>query len=111
MGDLEGLTNRAREIGGELIQKVSEGRNPIILGRLSTDGMCAASLLAKAVQRKKGKPIVRIVPSIDDKNIDDLWKNGHDWMLFCELGAGMVHKLKEVLDEIKKEIQRLKNEE
>ncbi len=99
MGNLEGLTDRAREIGGELIQKVSEGRNPIILGRLATDGMCAASLLAKAVQRKKGKPIVRIVPSIDDKIIDDLWKNGHDWMLFCELGAGMVHKLKEVLNE------------
>ena len=67
MGNLEGLTDRAREIGGELIQKVSEGRNPIILGRLATDGMCAASLLAKAVQRKKGKPIVRIVPSIDHR--------------------------------------------
>jgi RecJ-like exonuclease len=99
LGDLEGLTDRAREIGGELIQKVSEGRNPIILGRLGTDGICAASLLAKAVQRKKGKPIVRIVPSVDSKAIDDLRKSGHDWILFCELGAGLVSKLKETLNE------------
>lgn len=98
MGDLEALREKAREMGRELIQKISDGKSLIIIGNSDVDGICSVSLLAKAIQRKNGKPIIRIMQDINEKVLTQLKESGYDLCILCGLGSNMVAVLEKSLD-------------
>lgn len=97
MGKIEELSGKAKSIGEVIDQKVRERKNTIIVGHLDADGIASASILAKAILRKKGRFIVRISNSLKPKDLYELREEGYDFYIFCELGAGMGGRIKEVL--------------
>src|SRR3972149_6834697 len=97
MGDLPALIERAREIGSRISQEVNEGKSVIILANYDADGICAASILAKAIQTKRGRVIIRIVPEVSPELLNQLKEDNRDLHIFCELGAGMAEDFEKVL--------------
>jgi RecJ-like exonuclease len=98
MGDLPALVERAREIGSRISQEVNEGKSVIIIASYDADGICAASILAKAIQTKRGRVTVRIVPEVSPELLNQLKEDSHDLHIFCELGAGMAEDFEKVLE-------------
>lgn len=96
MGDLQVLVERARNIGANILQSVNEGKSIIVLGNHDADGIIAASLLARAIQSKKGKTIVRIIPAISSDLLEQLKEDNYDVYVFCDLGAGMAEEARRV---------------
>ena len=97
MGKIEELFKKAKSIGEVIDQKVREKKNMIIIGHLDADGIASASIVAKAILRKKGRFVTRITNSLKLKTIYELKEEGYDFYIFCELGAGIGRKIKEAL--------------
>lgn len=99
MGKIEELFNRANRIGEIIDQEAREKKNIIVLGHLDADGIASASIIAKAILRKNGRFIVRIINNLKPKTVYELKEEGYDFYIFCELGAGIGRQIKEVLDD------------
>ena len=97
MGDLQALVQRARELGTIVLQSINDGKSIIIVCNYDADGICAATLLAKAIQSKKGKVVVRVVSEASSDLLQQLKEDDYDLHLFCDIGAGMVSETKSML--------------
>ncbi|MBM3897265.1 MAG: DHH family phosphoesterase [Thaumarchaeota archaeon] len=97
MGDLQVLVQRARELGTIVLQSISDGKSIIIVCNYDADGICAATLLAKAIQNKKGKVVVRVVSEANSDLLQQLKEDNYDLHLFCDVGAGLVSETKSML--------------
>ncbi|MEM3583859.1 MAG: DHH family phosphoesterase [Nitrososphaerales archaeon] len=99
MGKIEELFNRAKIIGEVIDQKIKERKNILILGHLDADGITSASIIAKAILRKNGRFVVRIINNLKLKTVYELKEEDYDFYIFCELGAGMGRQIKEILND------------
>ena len=61
MNYIESLNVRAKDIANIINKQISNGINPLILSDSETDGVTSASIIAKAIQKKNGKPVIRVV--------------------------------------------------
>jgi len=71
-----------------------------IISHLDADGIAAASILIKAIQRDNRKYLVSIVPQLNKKVIDKLKKEDYGYYVFTDLGSGQLENLKELDKEI-----------
>lgn len=97
MGDLQAFVQRAKELGSLVLQSISDGKSIIIVCNYDADGICAATLLAKAIQSKRGKVVVRVVPEANSDLLHQLKEDNYDLYLFCDVGAGLVSETKSTL--------------
>jgi RecJ-like exonuclease len=96
---LESLNVRAKDIANIINKQISNGINPLILSDAETDGVTAASIIAKAIQKKNCKPVIRVVDWLDHGLLQDIKESGYNWIIFCNIGAGMVSKIESVFDD------------
>jgi len=66
-----------------------------IVSHLDADGIAAASILIKALQRDNRKYIVSIVHQLNKQAIDKLKQEDHRYYVFTDLGSGQIESLKE----------------
>lgn len=99
MNYIESLNVRAKDIANIINKQVSNGINPLILSDTETDGVTAASIIARAIQKKNCKPVIRVVNWLNHELLQDIKKSGYNWIIFCNLGAGMISKIESVFDD------------
>lgn len=99
MGDLPALIQRARELASKITSSIADGKSIIIVCNYDADGICAATLLAKAIQSKKGKVVVREVSDASSELLNQLKEDNYDLHLFCDIGAGIVAEAQKALDD------------
>ena len=99
MNYIESLNVRAKDIANIINKQISNGINPLILSDSETDGVTSASIIAKAIQKKNGKPVIRVVNWLDYRLLQEIKKSGYSWIIFCNLGAGMVSKIESIFND------------
>jgi len=67
-----------------------------IISHLDADGIAAASILIKAIQRDNRKYLVSIVHQLNRKVIDKLKNENYTYYVFTDLGSGQLENLKEL---------------
>ena len=78
MNYLESLNVRAKDIANIINKQISNGINPLILSDAETDGVTAASIIAKAIQKKNCKPVIRVVDWLDHGLLQDINESGYN---------------------------------
>ncbi len=99
MNRFDELEKRAGEIGSRLVQLIKDGKTILVVGHLDADGITSSSVIGKAIQRKKGRFIIRIYGEMTREILEELREGEYDFHIFCELGAGMVKEIEDVLGE------------
>ena len=74
MNRTDSLFKRAAEVGDKILDLTRQNKNIILVSHLDADGIISASIIAKAVYRKRGRLAVRIVSDFD-KNIINIFKS------------------------------------
>jgi single-stranded-DNA-specific exonuclease len=97
MNEFEELQQRAREIGNQILNLIKEGKTILIVGHLDADGITSASLIGKAIQRRKGRCIIRIYGELTLDVIEELKQGEYDFHILCELGAGLANEIEQAL--------------
>jgi RecJ-like exonuclease len=92
------LEKRAEEIAKLIINLIRNQKTILIIGHLDADGITSASLIGKAIYRKRGRFIIRIYSEMNDQVINELKEGEYDFHIFCELGGGMTNRIIENLD-------------
>ncbi len=87
----------AEVIGKRIINLINEKKTILIIGHLDADGITSASVMGKAIQRKKGNYIIRIYNEINHEILMEIKKGEYDFHIFCELGAGLATEIEDIL--------------
>ena len=87
----------AEVIGKRIINLINEKKTILIIGHLDADGITSASVIGKAIQRKKGNYIIRIYNEINHEILMEIKKGEYDFHIFCELGAGLATEIEDIL--------------
>ncbi len=69
-----------------------------IISHLDADGISAAAILIKAIQRSNRKYLVSIVHQLNKQIIDKLKQEDYKYYVFTDLGSGQLDSLKEMSD-------------
>lgn len=88
MPDYQGLLDEASHNASRIIEKVEESRSILIVTHLDADGQASASLMAKALARKKAPFQVRVVSDLTPKTVKSIRAEGRDFTIFTDLGSG-----------------------
>ncbi len=99
MSRFDELDKKAEFIGNRITQLIKEGKTILVVGHLDADGITSASLIGKAIQRKKGHPLIRIYSEMNQQIIDELKEGEYDFHIFCELGAGLAKEIETALND------------
>lgn len=99
MKDLDALVLRARAIASILLGAIDGGKNILVLGHIDADGQISSALLAREIERRGGRFVLRVVSEMDDELIDRLAKEDYEFYVICDLGAGESKTLREKLGE------------
>jgi len=97
MGRLQELEERAEELARRIAELTRGGKSIIIVGHLDADGISSVSVVAKAIQRRKGRFITRIYGEMNTQILEELKSGEYDFHIFCELGAGMGRDIEKAL--------------
>ncbi len=88
MSDYQGLLDEASHNASRIIEKAEESRSILIVTHLDADGQASASLMAKALARKKASFQVRVVSDLTPKTVKSIRAEGRDFTIFTDLGSG-----------------------
>jgi|TARA_B100000315_G_scaffold89621_1_gene82350 RecJ-like exonuclease len=97
MSQLKEFEKAAEVIGKRIISYINERNTILIIGHLDADGITSASVMGKAIQRKKGNYIIRIYNEINHEILMEIKKGEYDFHIFCELGAGLATEIEDIL--------------
>lgn len=97
MGNLNALLEKAGQIGERITRFAKQNRNIIIVSHLDADGLATASILGKAIHRKKGRFLLRVVGDLHTELVTTLKSGEYDLHIFCDLGGGAATELSAAL--------------
>ncbi|MCS7116593.1 MAG: DHH family phosphoesterase [Nitrososphaerota archaeon] len=98
MSNFEELLQRAEEIANRIIDTVKAGKKIALIAHIDADGITTASILIKAIYRKGGRFLVRVIGDLDLQLLDELKDGDYGLYIFCEIGGGMVNEIIKRLD-------------
>lgn len=85
------LRSRTDEAASMLLEMAKDRSNILLYSHYDADGIAAASILAKAIQRSGGNFTIRICPEILQQRLSKL--EDYDLVIFCGLGIGWLSAL------------------
>ena len=97
MNRTDSLFKRAAEVGDKILDLTRQNKNIILVSHLDADGIISASIIAKAVYRKRGRLAVRIVSDFDKNIINILKEDAYDFHIICDLAGGLTSQLETIL--------------
>ena len=68
-----------------------------IISHLDCDGICAASLLIKALNQDNRKYSISIIPQLNRKVLEELSREEYQYYMFSDLGSGQLSIIQELL--------------
>ncbi len=77
-------------------KKIPKTETIRVISHLDADGIAAASILIKAIQRSNRKYLVSIVHQLNKQIIEKLKKEPYTYYVFTDLGSGQLENLKEL---------------
>ena len=98
MSNFDELQKRAKDISIQIINLIREGKTFLIIGHIDADGISSASIIGKAIKRKKGRFIIRICREISNEILEDIKSGEYDFHIFCDLGGGNTKAIDESLN-------------
>tara|TARA_B100001971_G_scaffold191460_1_gene194981 strand:- start:389 stop:1810 length:1422 start_codon:yes stop_codon:yes gene_type:complete len=97
MSQLKEIEKAAEDLGKRIINIINEKKTILIIGHFDADGIASASVMGKAIQRKKGNYIIRIYSEMNHEILKEIKKGEYDFHIFCELGAGLATEIENIL--------------
>ena len=83
----------------EFLELVGDAKKPVrVIGNLDTDGITSASIICKALARKKINYSVSIVKQVNDELINALKNEEYEVIIFTDLASAFVNKINEALE-------------
>ncbi|MBT5022046.1 DHH family phosphoesterase [Candidatus Woesearchaeota archaeon] len=79
----------------DLFKDVSKFNSVKLISHLDTDGITAASIFIKSLERANIIHSVSIVPTLDSETIESLCKDDADVFVFTDLGSGQISLIQE----------------
>jgi len=98
MSNFDELQKRAKDISIQIINLIREGKTFLIIGHIDADGISSASIIGKAIKRKKGRFIIRICRELNNEILEDIKSGEYDFHIFCDLGGGNIKSIDESLN-------------
>ena len=86
---VQGIFKRAKEIA----MLISAAERIVVVSHIDADGITAASIAAKALERLGKEYRVDFVKQLDEQKIEELRDENPPLVWFTDLGSGMVHKM------------------
>ena len=96
MSDYSGFKKFVKK-AAEQFSKIPKSETIRIVSHLDADGIAAASIFIKAIQRDNRKYIVSIVHQLNKQVIDKLKQEDYLYYVFCDLGSGQLEYIIENL--------------
>lgn len=97
MGRFDAFLEKVDHIASVIVGAVKENRNVIIVAHLDADGLSSAAIIAKAIMRKKGRFLLRIVGDLSRHSLGRLREGDYDLHIFCDIGGGISSQIAEHL--------------
>jgi len=97
MADLEGLLARYRSLALVMIKAARSGKKILIVTHIDADGLCSGSIMFAALMRKGANAVLRTVPDLDPREVDELGSQNFDFYIFTDLGSTLVSQIEATL--------------
>lgn len=68
-----------------------------VISHLDSDGICACSILVKALINENINYSISIVSQLNEKKIKDFAKEDYEYFIFCDLGSGHIKEISTTL--------------
>jgi single-stranded-DNA-specific exonuclease len=95
----EEFLNFVEQVAEEFLELVGDAKKPVrVIGNLDTDGITSASIICKALSRKKINYSVSIVKQVNDELIKALKNEEYEIVIFTDLASAFVNKINEELE-------------
>ena len=78
---------------------ISSGKKIRVTSHLDADGISAAGIIGKALQREKANFHIRIIRQLEKEFILDLKKENTECLIFTDMGAGQLSLIKDQLSD------------
>ena len=98
MPDLEGLLDRYDSLSKDVLKLASDGRKVIVVTHVDADGLASGSMTFAALMRAGANVIVRCVPDLHPKLIQELASQKYDFYIFTDLASTLLTELEEAFD-------------
>ena len=99
MPDHQALLMEASRHASTILRNAKQSRSLLIVTHLDADGLASASLIGKALMRKRATFQVRVVSDLTPKTIRSVREEGHDFLIFTDLGSGSGQMMKDLFGE------------
>jgi single-stranded-DNA-specific exonuclease len=93
MADLEGLLAKYRSLAPDVMKVVGSGKRILVVTHIDADGLCSGSTVLAALMRKGANAVLRAVPDLDPRSIDQLSAQKFDFYVFTDLASTLVKEL------------------
>jgi len=84
-----------------ILETVKEDGSIHVFSHLDADGLAAAGIIGRALSRLDAKFRIRITQWIDEKNIEEIFSEKPQLIVFTDLGSGYIDVLNEKLADFK----------
>lgn len=99
MKGFDELYQKAGRIAEVILNGIRDRKNTVIVSHLDADGITSASIIARAISRRKGRYLIRITSDLNRNFLQSLKEAQYDFHILCDLGAGMANELDDILGE------------
>ena len=89
MADLKDFELRLKEAADKL-KEIDKSETIRVVSHLDSDGICAASILLKALNLEKRKYSLSIVQQLDEKTLSELAQENYSYLFFTDIGSGQL---------------------
>lgn len=89
MADLEKFQLRIKE-AVDALNQIDKAETFRVISHLDSDGICAASILSKALNLEKRKYSLSIVQQLDEKTLSSLAEESYKYFIFTDIGSGQL---------------------
>ena len=72
-----------------------------VISHLDADGITAAAILTKALQREERKFSLSILKHLNKQDLEEINKEDYKTIIFCDMGSGYLRLISEIIKDKK----------
>jgi RecJ-like exonuclease len=98
VADLDGLVARYDALTRDILKLARSGKKIIVVTHIDADGLASGAILFAALARVGANVVVRCVPDLDAKLIEELESQKYDFHIFTDLASTLIAELEVAFD-------------
>jgi len=83
-----------RKEAGRCAEEVRKHRSVHVVSHIDADGLTSAGIICTALERRNIEYTARFVKQLDEKALDTIANENHEFVVFTDLGSGMCEHIK-----------------